>query len=195
MRVCCLQFCKKRKDFMKEILGRLNWGTKILLVAGLVLMGWGYVCRLVPVYWFWEARWLGWELVIFGVIGTLSKLIRQKRVSQVVHIGEVVGRVLLVLFIVLQVIVGVSIPRSDAYVLARNKVMNDSALARQVGVIQYCLFVPQGSVNLTTGHGGSFGGATFIFLIKGSRQYVDVDVTLVKRPGGGTWVIDGVNVE
>ena len=50
---------------MKEILARLNWFTKICLAVGLVMMVWGYVCRLVPVYWFWEARWLGWELVIF----------------------------------------------------------------------------------------------------------------------------------
>jgi hypothetical protein len=180
---------------MKEILARLNWGTKILLAVGLVLMVWGYVCRLVPVYWFWEARWLGWELVIFGVIGMLSTLIRQKRVSQVIHVGEVVGRVLLVLFIVVQIVVGVSIPRSDAYVVARDKVMSDTGLTRQIGSVQYCLFVPQGSVNLTTEHGGSFGGATFVFLVKGSKQYADIDVAMVKRPGSKEWTIDGVNVE
>ncbi len=180
---------------MKEILARLNWFTKICLAVGLVMMVWGYVCRLVPVYWFWEARWLGWELVIFGVIGLLGTLIRQKKTSEVIYIGELVGRALLVLFICVQVVVAVGIPKSDAYVVARNGVLNDTTVTRQIGSIGYCRFVPQGSVNLTTQSGGSFGGATFVFLLKGSKQYCDVDITMVKRPGHSEWTIDGLNVE
>src|SRR4051812_42893798 len=110
---------------MKKILGRLNWGTKILLAVGLVVMGGGDLCRAMGINFFWEARWIGWELVLFGTIGLLTSMARIKRQAQRSSVAEQLARGILLFFILVQAAMAAVIPNTHAYELARRSMLQN----------------------------------------------------------------------
>lgn len=62
-----------------EILKTLNKFTKTLLITGIVLILYGNISRIIDIYFFWESKSIGWNILFIGIIGLLLSLIKQKK--------------------------------------------------------------------------------------------------------------------
>lgn len=53
--------------------------TRTVLIAAVVLIGYGYLCRNMRIWFFWESLPVGWELLLVGIILVLLNAIRIRK--------------------------------------------------------------------------------------------------------------------
>ena len=83
------------------LIQRMNKITKVVLLAALLLLIYGYMCRLFNIYFFWESKSFGWLLLIVAIILFLFSNIKYKRPKDK---HSVLEKILIPVFILLLLI-------------------------------------------------------------------------------------------
>lgn len=166
--------------------------TRLTLVASLILLVYGYLCRLMAIYFFWESKSLGWAILLIGIIGLLSDRIKSNDDQNKKSIGEKIGIGILVFILFVQGIVVAVTPFSDAYESTKDYIKNDDALKRELGEIQGFVLIPRGRFQKTTDSSGEYGNAEINLTIKGEKKYRDIVVYVAKTTDSPDWKVESL---
>lgn len=176
-----------------ETIKQLNKFTKTVLIAGLTFILYGYLCRLIGLYFFWESKSIGWTLLFIGVIGFLSHRIKIKSTEKKKTILEKIGIGLIVFILLVQTILVAVIPFTDAYSAAKSYLINDTNLKTEIGNITGFGLIPTGGIQKTTDSTGEYGSATINLTIKGDKGFKDIAIYVVKNADSSDWKVEGID--
>jgi hypothetical protein len=175
-----------------ETFKQLNKFTKTVLIAGLTFILYGYLCRLIGIYFFWESKSIGWTLLFIGVIGFLSNRIKIKTTEKKKTLLEKIGIGIITFILLVQTILVSVIPFTDAYSVAKTHLINDANLKTEIGNITGFGLNPTGSIQKTTDSSGEYGSATINLTVKGGKAFKDITIYVVKNADSPVWKVEGI---
>ncbi len=166
--------------------------TRVVLAVGLVLLLYGYLCRLAELYFFWESKAIGWALLFIGLIGLLADRIRLREEKDKTAILEKIGIGVIVFILLIQTILISVTPFTDAYSVAKVYIQGNEQLNNEIGSVQGFGVMPMGGVEKTTDSNGTYGSATINLIVKGQRKFRDVTVYVVKYADQDDWIVERI---
>jgi hypothetical protein len=152
----------------------------------------GYLCRIIGLYFLWESKSIGWTLLFIGVIGFLSNRVKIKTTEKKKSILEKIAIGIIIFILLVQSILIVVIPFTDAYSVAKVYLNNDAKLKTEIGNINGFGLIPTGGIQKTTDSTGEYGSATINLTVKGDKKFKDITVYVVKYAGSPEWKVEGI---
>jgi hypothetical protein len=156
--------------------------VKTLFWTAIVLLVYGYLCRVIHLYFFWESKMIGWVLLFVALIFFLiDKQRRDKRAGKKT-LGYKIGIGVCLFIFFGGGIVWLLVPYSDAYQAGKKLVMQNPDITRQVGEIRTVILVPYGEEfeMSSADRGETAGNAEFQLLVHGTRKNADINLSLRK---------------
>ncbi|MFI1745532.1 cytochrome c oxidase assembly factor Coa1 family protein [Thalassobellus sediminis] len=157
-----------------ELLKRINLISKLTLLTALIMFIYGIICRIIPIYFFWESLYLSAIVFLIGVFFVLnfeSKKIQSESKSNIVLI---IGKAFTILSIIMFVLINILFNNSDALKTIENHVKNNTELTNELGQINSVIALPIGSINSKMDSRGKSGNATLTLLLKGDKKYKEM---------------------
>jgi hypothetical protein len=165
--------------------------TRLTLIASIVLLSYGYLCRLAGINFFWESKSVGWAALLVGIIALLADRINRDEQDKKM-LAEKIGIGLLVFILFVQCILIAILPFSDAYHSAKAYILNDDTLRTQLGEIRGFGLIPAGAIEKITDSNGEYGSAEINLTVKGERKFKDVVVYLIKTADSPEWKVESL---
>jgi hypothetical protein len=167
--------------------------TKIILIASGILLFYGYMCRWLEVYFFWDSKSIGWILLMIGGICYLidNIEIRESQNRRTIWNKIAIGLLSFILAVVTVFSVSMRL-FSDAYQVATNYIVNDNFLKEELGTINGFSIITSGSIQTETNSEGEFGFAVFELTANGDRKFKDLTIQLIKNPENPFWKVQVV---
>ncbi len=163
--------------------------TRVSLITGIALLVYGYLARMLPVYFFWESKTFGWIFLVMALIGFLGGIIRSRRQQGKKTIWAKLGFWFLIFGLAILPIVVFMMKTSDAYETATDFLRSDEEIKKEIGTIKGFGLIPTGGVSTTSINGSESGRAEFNLTVRGTKKYKDITVSLVKTPETGWRVV------
>ena len=167
---------------MKKI-KELNNFTKLALGLGLFLLIYGFICRIIPINFFWESKSIGWGLIFLGLIGLLVSGIEKRKANNKNTIWNKVGIGFICFILLIQTILIIIIPNTDAYKVSKEYIINNEELKSEVGNIKGFGLIPTGGISVQSDSNGETGNANINLVIKGDKAFKCVTVFVFKDYG------------
>jgi hypothetical protein len=152
--------------------------TKIIFIIGIVLLIYGYLCRLLSIYFFWDSIYFGWIAMATGLMGFLIDQ-RKARVAQKKNIFFV--RIGIGIIVIAFAVVGgavMMIKVSNSYQDAIDGIKKDGMIKAEIGNIRGVSLFPTGSGILSLVYGKTPGPSTIIVTVRGENGYRDIELKL-----------------
>lgn len=165
--------------------------VKIILIIGISMIGYSFLCRALNIDFFWESGTLGWVFIMAGLFLFLIKRVKVKSSTNRKTIWERIGIGALLLCLILLVILTIIIANSDALLAAKTYILNSDSLKREIGDIRGFGFTYSGGMEVSSNAAGETGTADINLIVKGSKKFKDLDVYLVKEKDRG-WEVKGI---
>jgi hypothetical protein len=167
----------------------LNIYTRITLIAAVTLICYGYVCRSLHLYFFWESLPIGWELLLVGGIFILLQVIkiRQQEGSKAMPLK--IGLGLLCFIGLVQLVVSSMILHSDSLVAAKQHLLADKSVQLKVGTPHSFVLVPAGGISQSTSPEGTVGSAEIHLIVKGTTGIIDAVLIVERQLGDNAWKV------
>jgi hypothetical protein len=162
--------------------------TKILLAIGCILTIYGYLCRLLSIYFFWDSRAIGWVLILIGITFFLVDNMEARDEQAKNTVANKVGIGLLIFAGI--ALVGFNISTrifSDVYDIATRYIADDQDLKREIGEVKGFGILTTGSIQVESNSYAEYGYAVFNFTLRGDYKYKDVTIELAKSPESPQW--------
>lgn len=176
-----------------KYLRSLSTTTRILLLATAAFLLYGYLCRLLDIYFFWESKSIGWALFFAALISLLRDRIKSKRPLGKRALLEKIGVGFSIFALVVKGIFFFAVPHTDAYEKAVNIIGKDPRIQQEVGTVNGVSLIPAGNFTMKSNAEGSSGEAYLSFVVKGSRKYIDLGV-LLEKTAETEWEMVGVGM-
>ena len=172
-----------------ETIKQLNKFTKTVLILGLTFILYGYICRQIGLYFFWESKSIGWTFFFIGIIGFLSNRIKIKTNEKKKTLLEKIGVGIIIFILVVQTVLISVISFTDAYSVAKLYIQNDVNLKNELGNITGFGLTPIGSIQKTSDASGDYGSATINLTVKGEKAFKDITIYVVKNVDSPDWKV------
>ena len=157
--------------------------TKVIFIIAVILLVYGYLCRLVNIFFFWDSQTFAWIIALFGLMFYFFDLIKTRKEKNQKNTWLKVGIGLIIFFLVLGPFIVIIIKNSAPYMLATAYLETNPALQKEVGEIKGFGLIPTGAVSSsTTEQGASSGQAAFSITVMGKLKYKDIQIYLEKTP-------------
>jgi len=171
---------------------KLNKYTKVFLSIGILLIIYGYTCRLIELSFFWESKSIGLFFVLLGFISLFIDRIKTKTRLNKKSIFEKIGIGIIIFVLFVQTILIFTIPFTDAYEVSINYLKNDKSLTLEIGEIKGFGLIPTGGIQKTTDAKGVYGSATINLTVKGTKKYKDLTIFVVKYIDETDWIVEKI---
>lgn len=164
--------------------------TKTILATGIILLTYGYLGRMLNIYFFWDSKTFGVIILIIALLSYWMDLrkIRRRRGKKVIWVT--IGICFIVFGLVISPYVIFKLKNSDAYRAAIEYLKISPEIKNDIGEVKGFGLIPTGSAQTTTINGLTSGGATFEIIVQGEKKYKDVTINLKKTPDTSWTVID-----
>lgn len=156
--------------------------TKSIFFLGALFVIYGYLCRAVKIYFFWDSKAIGWIILATGLILYLLDLNKVRKTQGKKTIWVKIGIAFLLFGLIIFPFVVYMLKTSEAYQAATEYLSTDSKIKEEVGNVKGFSLIPTGEVQTFSINDVESGEAVFFLTIKGDRKYKDVTVTLKKTP-------------
>ena len=163
--------------------------TRKLIIATIAFLLYGYLCRLLGVYFFWESKTIGWLLFWVAAIFVLRDRIKSKKLQNKKAILEKIGIGLSILVILTKGAFLFATPQTNAYETAVNFIKTNRNIQNDVDSVKGIFLVPFGSITITNNSAGTVGQADLHFIVKGSKKYIDLNL-LMNKEFDSNWQIE-----
>jgi uncharacterized protein with PQ loop repeat len=157
-----------------------NFNKKIVILT-IALLIYGYLCRIVNLYFFWESKTLGWILLFISAILILKQRIKENKTQNKKTLSEKIFIGIAVFILLIQAIIFSVTPRTNAYKSAKEYLFTDSQIISKVGQVKDVFLKPTGGMSISSGSEGERGQADLNFIVKGAKKYIDVNLQLEKE--------------
>ncbi len=163
-----------------EFIRRLNWFTRTVLSIGTILLIYGYFCRIVGLYFFWESKSIGWAFICIGIITFLQGNIKYKRLNDKNSVAEKIGIAVFSFILLVQSVLIIFIANSNAYNTAKSYIKNNESLKTEIGAIKAITIIPFGGMSVSSSQSGETGQGNIYVTVKGSKKYKDLNLFVIK---------------
>jgi hypothetical protein len=155
----------------------MSTATKIVFIIGILLLIYGYLCRLFNIYFFWDNKYFGWLGVISAILLFLID-VRMTRIRQKQNIFFVrVFVAVIVIFLALEGGTIVWLRTSAAYDGLIYSISADPSLKEEIGSIRGYGMIP-GIDIIDIIKAPSSNALTFKITVRGERAYKELEFTL-----------------
>ncbi|MGV3612815.1 MAG: hypothetical protein ACO1N0_17775 [Fluviicola sp.] len=169
---------------MIKILKKLSLLTKWTIGIGLIHILYGYAARIIPINFFWESIYVGFFFLIIGAVSHLVTMIKSRKKNKQNAIGVKIALGFVIFLLATQVFMSFMIPNSEAYSAAKKELSENPLLQKDVGKITGFGFIPIAQLLTTAKDPIDYSGdAYFNIIVKGSKKYVFLSVTMHKNYG------------
>jgi len=176
---------------MFEKFQSLAKGSQTLIILTGVLLLYGYLCRLIGLYFFWESKYIGWSLVAITIIFLVRERIQSKKLQERKATSEKVAIGLMIFVLSIQALLLVVIPQLGAYQIAKHYLQTDKSVSDEIGEVNSIILIPMGGYSKSIASTGETGNADLNFIVKGKEKFKDYNIQVVKNENSD-WTI--VNV-
>jgi hypothetical protein len=160
---------------------RLNRFTRVTLTTALVLIIYGYLCRLAGFFFFWESKSIGWVLLIISIIGFLSGRIKYKKLEGKKTVLEKIVIGFMIFFLVVQAVLVIIISNTNAFSAVKDYVYNNAQLKSEIGTVKGISIIPYGGIGVSSGRAGESGEGEINVTVKGDKKYKDLSLHVIKE--------------
>jgi hypothetical protein len=155
----------------------MSRSTMIVFIIGILLLIYGYLCRLLSIYFFWDSKYFGWLGIVSGVLLFLID-IRIARVRQKQNIFFVRAMVAaIVIFLALEGSAIVWLKTSAAYNDLKTSINTDQSLKAEIGSIRGYGLIP-GIDIIDLIKAPSSESLPFRITVRGQNAYKEFDFTI-----------------
>lgn len=151
-----------------------------MIIATAAFLLYGYLCRLVGLYFFWESKTVGWTLFWIAVIFILRDRIKIKKVQNKKTLLEKIGIGFSLFVIIIKGVLFFATQQTSAYESALSFIKANPSIQNNVGTVTSVFLVPFGGMSMTTNSQGTAGQADLHFIVKGSKRYIDLNLLMSK---------------
>jgi len=158
----------------------MSTSTSVIFIIGILLLIYGYSCRLFNIYFFWDSKHFGWIMIATGLMGFLIDL---KKILSAQGKNVFIVRVFIGIIIIAFGIAGgatILLKSSDAYQQAIENIRINEQVKSEIGTVKGFGLFPSGLEFLNFAFGINPGPATFIITVRGSKAITDMEITLYK---------------
>jgi len=155
--------------------------TRKLIIATIAFLLYGYLCRLVGLYFFWESKTIGWVLFWLSIIFILREIIKDKKPQKKNTVLEKIGIGLSIFVIIIKGVLFFAVQQTTAFESAVKFIKSSQTIQTKVGTANSVFLVPLGGMGMSTSSQGSAGQADLHFVVKGSKKYIDLHLLMNKN--------------
>jgi hypothetical protein len=166
--------------------------TKAVFATAMVLIIYGYLCRMIGLYFFWESKLIGWLLFLIGIILFLLETIKIKKADNKETMPYKIGVGITVFFLLFESAFMLITPRTDAYSAATKYVLDNSEIKAEIGEIKAFALIPTGSIEMGSNKEGNYGNALINVVAKGDKGFKDLSIYVVKYIDSAEWTVEKV---
>jgi cytochrome oxidase complex assembly protein 1 len=165
--------------------------TKLLFASGTILLIYGYLCRELHIYFFWDSKVFGWIILLIALLFYLINLnkIRTRHGRKTFWVK--IGIIMTFLALPLAGYLIYDFNNSEPYRVAKEYLKTNSELRDEVGNIRAFGVIPAGTIETTSINGVESGHASLTVTVMGDKKYKDVYVNLKETSPTG-WVVASV---
>ena len=158
----------------------MSTSTKFIFIIAFLLLIYGYFCRYLNIYFFWDSKHFGWIMLATALMGffiDLKKILEAQKKSSflpqlfigiiIVAFGVAGGGILL-------------LNSSKAYQDTIQSIKTDEVIKSEMGTIRGIGLFPSGTGFLDFAYTVSRDPSTFVITVRGSRTIKDLEITLYK---------------
>ena len=167
---------------MFHYFNNLSKFTRTLIVTAFTLTVYGYLCRVLNVYFFWESKTIGWTLVLAAVISCIVERIKQQKQQSKKTLSNKIWVGLIGFVLFMESLLFFTLPHSDAYAAAKQFLFTNGDIKSQVGNVTGFFLVPVGGMAISSNAEGESGAADLTIVVKGTKKYMDVHLLVTKSP-------------
>lgn len=165
----------------------MSTSTKVVFLLGLFFLIYGYICRLLDFYVFWDSKYFGWLGVISGILLFLID-VRQARVRQRENIFFVrVMVAIVVIFLALEGSAIVWLKTSTAYDEATELIRSNREIKDEIGDVRGFSIIPGINI-IDIINAPSSETLTFVITVRGERAYKEMEFT-IRRTSVMAWSV------
>lgn len=158
----------------------MSTSTKIILIIAFLLLIYGYLCRFLNIYFFWDSKHFGWIMFATGLMGFFIDL---KKILEVQKKSSFLPLFFIGIIIIAFGIAGGGIlllNSSKTYQDAIENIKTDGVIKSEIGDIKGVGLFPSGTGFLEFAFNVNPGPSTFIITVRGSNAIKDVEITLYR---------------
>jgi hypothetical protein len=165
--------------------------NKTILITGIILLIYGYLCRMLNIDFFWDSKTIGGIVLVIALLFYWIDLRKTRSRLGKKLVWVTIGVCFLVFGLLILPVAVFMLKTSDAYVAATEYLRSDPKIKDEFGGVKGFGLIPAGSVQTTTINGAESGSAIFELIVKGDKKYKDVVVQLEKNPDT-FWTVTGI---
>jgi len=158
----------------------MSTSTKVIFIIAFLLLIYGYLCRLLNIYFFWDSKHFGWIMMATALMGFFIDL---KKILEAQKKSSLIPRLFIGVIIVAFGIAGggiLLINSSKTYQDTIEGIKTDEVLKSEIGTIKGVGLFPSGLGFLDYAYKLNRDPSTFVITVRGSRVIKDVEITLYK---------------
>lgn len=174
-----------------KLLNSFSGITRKLIIATVAFLLYGYLCRLLGLYFFWESKTIGWVLFWVAIIFILRDRIKDKKLQNKKTLLEKIGIGFSIFVIIIKGVLFFAIQQTTSFDSAINFIKSNPEIQSKVGTVNSVFLVPFGGMSMTTNSQGTAGQADLHFIVKGSNKYIDLNL-LMNKDFNTNWQIEVV---
>ncbi len=171
----------------------MDKSSNFLFITGALFMLYGYLCRILCIYFFWDSKAAGSYLLGIGMISLVSYRAKEKLKKGDKAIIHMIAVIILIFILGLGIIFNIVIKAgSDSYDTAREFIKKEDSIINQIGMVEGFSLFTTGSVSTSTDSNGNSGHATYEFTVFGAEKFKDIRIRLTKNPKNPDWIVDSI---
>jgi hypothetical protein len=158
----------------------MSTSTKVIFIVAFLLLIYGYLCRLLNIYFFWDSKHFGWIMMATGLMGFFIDL---KKILEAQKKNAFLPRLFIGVIVVAFGVAGggiLLVNSSKAYQAAIENIKIDGVIKNEIGDINSIGLFPSGPGFLDFAYKVNRDPSTFVITVRGSRATKDVEITLNK---------------
>jgi len=164
-------------------------GYRYLLVISCIVIAYGYLCRAIGLYFFWESSYIGWSLLFLtGIVYLAYRLRKKERNSR--KWPEILGVVILSFILLVQAVLFIVFSSHPSVKAAEDYIRKNDKIIADIGAIASFSISPEGGIESKSDSSGTRGAAEVHLIVKGAKKYLDVAVLVTKRAEEEWEVVD-----
>jgi len=170
------------KQYYIDLISEVDTKIKVIFGVAICLIVFGYLIRMVDLYFFWESKPIGFTLLLISLAIILRKDIITRKNKKLKNIWSHIGFWLISFTVFVKILMLAIMPNTDAYEAAKVYLKNNSDLRTEIGEVTGHTILPSGSIQTTTDSNGTYGSAAISLIIKGENKFIERTIYLNKSP-------------
>jgi hypothetical protein len=158
----------------------MSTSTKIIFIIAFLLLIYGYLCRFLNIYFFWDSKHFGWIMLATGFMGFFIDL---KKILEAQNKNSFLPQFFIGVIIVAFGIAGGGIlllNSSKAYQDAIESIRTDEVIKSEIGNVRGIGLFPSGIGFLEFAYNMNSRPSTFVITVRGSGITKDMEITLYR---------------